>query len=199
MTIDEFISWIIERHPDLTQMGEDEIRQNFGEYDGESLDKVKEVIIAKYRNKTAPRVAIIKEMTAGITLKKERGGTDQNYAYLCKKCHTFYRGRINFYDAYKCPVCGERTGDHPLVKNPQGRVIFVQVPCVGSWDGYVQGHEQEDEDTKGTCPWFNGSYQDNTGPACESYGHFGSLMKCQECRCRGCCEAFTREREEMLP
>lgn len=195
MTIDDFILWLQEKYPDLTQMGEDEIRGSFGDYDGESLGKVKDAIISGRVYNTAPNVPQIKKLCEGITLRKTRSGTDQNYAYKCKNCGTLYRGKIRFYDAYRCPVCGDKTKLHPLVKNPRGKIFSVQEPCGCGWSGYIGGNIKDEGDR--SCPQYKPNHVGRSGPYCDAYGNYQSISGCEACLCRACCEEFTKEKETL--
>jgi hypothetical protein len=195
MSIDEFILWLQERYPDLTHLDEEEIRQSFGRYDGYSLEKVKTAIIDGRSYRTAPNVSEIKKLCAGISLKKTHSGIDQDYAYICKSCRTIYRGRIRFFDAYRCPVCGKETRNHSLVHKPKGKIYFVQDPCGCGWSGYLEGNIKDEGER--SCPRYNPNHHGPSGPNCDSFGNYESIRGCESCLCRDCCKAFTREKETL--
>jgi hypothetical protein len=153
-----------------------------------------DLFASEYKVATAPpQASHFREIMRGANIRvgKKKPAV---YAYKCDVCGQYYAGRKRYYDAYKSPCCGSSTNNDRLYCNPRSDVIYVQQPCVGDWDAYIPGNWKADC----TCPRFK-TYQKGTGPGCDSYGQYGSLKQCGSCLCRDCCEAYTREIEEMQP
>ena len=116
-------------------------------------------------------------------LKKEFPGDESksvsidlsNAARKCRICGLIYANRRSRLDIIHCPRCGQDYTE--LIDDCRAEIEFAQDHCF-------------------MCPLYENKGHGVYGPGCVDHGLSTNAVECRSCKCKPCCDLYSRRMEE---